>query len=375
VNLVIPIENIAAADRALAGGKAVALAALAMAGFRVPSAVVVSTDAYRHYVTGTGLHERILLELNRKDFADLRWEEMWDAELRIRSMFLSTPLPPPLAGEIAAALEPRFAGRPVAVRSSAPSEDGAGTSFAGLGGAEDATRGRQALSRLLLEMARHGARVERATTTKTAKVERFLASFDESQRQRAADVLDLARASYRLRDDDNIHLGRIEQELRRAATRGRARLVQRRGQIPDPLEPAEIARALADPDCELRAAAPAAAAESTAPVPARQLIGQPAGPGLATGRARVVGQGADLFAFQRGEVLVCDAVDPNMTFVVPLAAAVVERRGGMLIHGAIIAREYGLPCVTGVPDATAQIPPGAVVTVDGYLGIVTVVQR
>ena len=38
-----------------------------------------------------------------------------------------------------------------------------------------------------------------------------------------------------------------------------------------------------------------------------------------------------------------------MTFVVPLAAAIVERRGGMLIHGAIIAREYGIPCVTGVP--------------------------
>jgi pyruvate,water dikinase len=70
-------------------------------------------------------------------------------------------------------------------------------------------------------------------------------------------------------------------------------------------------------------------------------------------------------------VLVCDAVDPNMTFVVPLAAAVVERRGGMLICGAIIAREYGLPCVTGVPDAVALISGGDRNTVDGYLGIVT----
>lgn len=49
-------------------------------------------------------------------------------------------------------------------------------------------------------------------------------------------------------------------------------------------------------------------------------------------------------ALKRGEVLVCDAADPNMPFVVPLAAAVVECRGGMLIHGAISAREYGLPC-------------------------------
>jgi len=81
---------------------------------------------------------------------------------------------------------------------------------------------------------------------------------------------------------------------------------------------------------------------------------------------------ADLADFAQGEILVCDAVDPNMTFVVPLAAAVVERRGGMLIHGAIIAREYGLPCVTGVPDATALIQSGNPLTVDGYLGIVTI---
>ena len=78
----------------------------------------------------------------------------------------------------------------------------------------------------------------------------------------------------------------------------------------------------------------------------------------------------DLLEFKSGEILVCDAVDPNMTFVIPLAGGVVERRGGMLIHGAIIAREYGLPCVTGVPEATRRIRTGDALTVDGYLGIV-----
>ena len=61
-----------------------------------------------------------------------------------------------------------------------------------------------------------------------------------------------------------------------------------------------------------------------------------------------------------------------MTFVVPLSAEIVERRGGMLIHGAIIARGYGLPCVTGVPEAAALIRTGDPLTVDGYLGIATV---
>ena len=63
-----------------------------------------------------------------------------------------------------------------------------------------------------------------------------------------------------------------------------------------------------------------------------------------------------------------------MSFVVLLASAVVEGRGGMLIHGAIIAREYGLPCVTGVTDATVLIKTGDPLTIDGYLGIVTVGQ-
>jgi pyruvate,water dikinase len=61
-----------------------------------------------------------------------------------------------------------------------------------------------------------------------------------------------------------------------------------------------------------------------------------------------------------------------MTFVISLARAVVERRGGMLIHGAIIAREYGIPCVTGVPEAARIIRTGMRLTVDGYLGLVRV---
>ena len=68
----------------------------------------------------------------------------------------------------------------------------------------------------------------------------------------------------------------------------------------------------------------------------------------------------------------CDAIQPMMTHLVPLACAIVERRGGMLIHGAIIARELGIPCVNGVPGVVDALRDGALVTVDGYLGIVTV---
>jgi pyruvate,water dikinase len=70
--------------------------------------------------------------------------------------------------------------------------------------------------------------------------------------------------------------------------------------------------------------------------------------------------------------LICDAIQPAMSHIVPLAAAIAERRGGMLIHGAIIARELGIPCVNGVSDAILETDDGEIVTVDGHLGIVTV---
>jgi pyruvate,water dikinase len=205
-------------------------------------------------------------------------------------------------------------------------------------------------------------RHRRSAADRARKAQAFLESFPPEERAQARELLELGRASYRLRDDDNLYLGRIERELWRAVSEGRRRLGRMpggRGRLASSLQavhypqekPEQLpVRALGQKD--------------------RQLVGQPAGDGLATGVARVVLETKDLFAFKRGEILVCDALDPNMTFVIPLAAAVVERRGGMLIHGAIIAREYGLPCVTGIPELTSRVPNGARITVDGYLGIV-----
>jgi pyruvate,water dikinase len=196
--------------------------------------------------------------------------------------------------------------------------------------------------------------------------------FSVDQQQQARDMLDLARTSYQLRDDDNIYLGRIEAQLLVAIREGRRRIEASESKGDDASAARELKAVLDDLDHRTEALNPYRA-EPGEPfeVKPRQLVGQPGGPGLASGRARVVRNHMDLADIKSGEVLVCDAVDPNMTFVVPLVSAVVERRGGMLIHGAIIAREYGLPCVTGIPNATAVIETGDKITVDGYLGIVT----
>jgi pyruvate,water dikinase len=198
--------------------------------------------------------------------------------------------------------------------------------------------------------------------------QRYLDRFQGPERERAQRILALARDSYRLRDDDNLYLGRIEAQVRMAEVERR-----RRGGVADetPTSP-EAGEELASTAARLRPRSEAGEVPPENLLSARQLLGQPAGPGVARGRARVVRARDDLFDFEEDDILICDAVDPNMTFVVPLARGVVERRGGMLIHGAIIAREYGLPCVTGIADAIEVIETGDEITVDGFLGVVTV---
>lgn len=194
----------------------------------------------------------------------------------------------------------------------------------------------------------------------------YLARFPQEDRARAAEYLDLGRASYRLRDDDNLSLDRIRRQVAAAEGEGRRRLA---------LAATSELQALLNPEKTKAGNGRQSGTHwlsSTMEIRVRQLQGQPAGPGVVTAAARVIHEPSDLVSFQSGEVLVCDAIDPAMTFIVPLASGIVERRGGMLIHGAIIAREYGLPCVTGIANATDIIQTGERVTVDGYLGLIVI---
>ena len=242
-----------------------------------------------------------------------------------------------------------------------------------LSGAASLSELRAGMFDFINEMAQAGHTEKHRRSRSKSRLEKdFLSSMPEGDRTFALELLDLARASYRLRDDDNIYLGKIEKRLLDAVEEARERSAVA-SQIPRDISLAgEVSMSLRDPNYRSESRRSGSVKAQDKQVMPRQLIGQPAGAGLATGRARVIMQAEDLFAFKKGEVLVCDAVDPNMTFVVPMASAIVERRGGMLIHGAIIAREYGLPCVTGIPDADKVICTGSQITVDGYLGLVTI---
>ncbi|MEJ2470957.1 MAG: PEP/pyruvate-binding domain-containing protein [Desulfuromonadales bacterium] len=232
--------------------------------------------------------------------------------------------------------------------------------------------GDKALFALLVKLA-ECRQTQTMPSTKPAEEGGLFDALSTEQRHIAERLLAVARASYALRDNDNLYLGRV-----RAATAAAETELRRRWQAGRTEDLDETLLRDNDANRYFRTPQPATDASPAGSRPrqrARQLIGQPAGPGVSTGPARILTDPQALSAFVAGEVLVCEAIEPNMTFLVPLATAIIERRGGMLIHGAIIAREYGLPCVTGIHRATQDIHNGDTVTVDGHLGIVTIEHR
>jgi pyruvate,water dikinase len=109
-------------------------------------------------------------------------------------------------------------------------------------------------------------------------------------------------------------------------------------------------------------------------VPPHALAGTAASAGTAEGRACVVLtlEGSKL---EKGEILVAPYTDPAWTPLFPLAAGVVTEVGGLMTHGAVVAREYGIPAVVGVDRATEAIPNGALIRVNGTEGYVEVLQH
>jgi pyruvate,water dikinase len=84
---------------------------------------------------------------------------------------------------------------------------------------------------------------------------------------------------------------------------------------------------------------------------------------------------ADFPRVQKGDVLVARVTAPSYNTFLPLLGALVTDRGGLLSHPAIVAREYGLPCVVGCIDASAKIQDGARIRVDGATGEVHVLSN
>ena len=106
-------------------------------------------------------------------------------------------------------------------------------------------------------------------------------------------------------------------------------------------------------------------------MPTGALVGLPVSAGTVEGRARVVADlgEADLGT---GDILVTAYTDPSWSPLFVGIAGLVTEVGGLMTHGAVIAREYGLPAVVGVERATSIIRDGQRIRVDGTNGFVEI---
>ena len=115
-------------------------------------------------------------------------------------------------------------------------------------------------------------------------------------------------------------------------------------------------------------------ANRTQAVVGEVLQGAPAAPGEVTGRARIVFDPSDAGDLQPDDILVVHTTDPSWTPLFLSVGGVVCNVGAVASHAAIVSRELGVPCAVSVHDATYRIPPGALISVNGSTGAVTVLE-
>ena len=220
---------------------------------------------------------------------------------------------------------------------------------------------------------------EAADTEETGLARKYYREAEEQGSLEAAERwLKIGKTSWKLRDDDNLLVGKIENQLLGFMAEALKRLLagNKIEGIPKKYELSQwemiYTGMLENRQIEFPSQAFKDTGGEKEQGKARQLVGQPSSPGVFTGMARVISGIGDFKEVVKGEVLVFDAVEPQMTFIISLAGAIIERRGGMLVHSSIIAREMNIPAVNGVPKATEWIKTGDMVTINGDLGIVVI---
>ncbi|MGB9937478.1 MAG: PEP/pyruvate-binding domain-containing protein [Methanobacterium sp.] len=207
-------------------------------------------------------------------------------------------------------------------------------------------------------------------------LEKLYDAAGKERREEADENLRIGMLSWKLRDDDNILFGKIENQFLKFLNKGAEILIkENRLNSKENLAPENwktIHNALINDKVEVSLKKIKKVEKRAPNYKPRQLIGQHSSPGIVTGYARVINSIQDFSKVESGEIIVCDAIQPQMTFIVSIALGIIERRGGMLVHSSIIAREMGIPAVNGVSRATELIKTGDLITLNGYMGLVII---
>ncbi|SDH48212.1 phosphoenolpyruvate synthase [Alteribacillus bidgolensis] len=107
--------------------------------------------------------------------------------------------------------------------------------------------------------------------------------------------------------------------------------------------------------------------------PAGSLIGSPVSSGIIEGKARIVLKPEEA-ELHEGEILVAPHTDPGWTPLFQSAKGLITEVGGLMTHGSVVAREYGIPAVVGIDEATLKIQTGQLIRLDGDQGYVEILK-
>jgi rifampicin phosphotransferase len=102
----------------------------------------------------------------------------------------------------------------------------------------------------------------------------------------------------------------------------------------------------------------------------KSITGSPVSPGVVEGKVRVV-RDPGKAGLAPGEIMVCPGTDPSWTPLFLVAGGLIMEVGGMMTHGAVVAREYGIPAAVGVDKATLRLKTGMKVRLNGSTGEIT----
>ncbi|GES38231.1 phosphoenolpyruvate synthase [Rhodococcus aetherivorans] len=424
-----PIGEVGAEDAPTVGGKSANLGEMTRAGFPVPPAFAITTAAYLDSMAAAGVRDRLRAEA--VPASDIDDATLIRTSAELAALVTGAAVPDEIRADIVAAYEKLGVDVPVAVRSSAPAEDAADTSFAGIhesytniAGADAVVRAVQACwASLWSERARtyrglRGVTDEPSIAVVVQVMVRSEASgvaFTADPRTGELDRIVVEAAlglgevvvggqvepdTYVVAKDGfavlDVHLGHQEFQIASTDT-GDSRVAvdsSRQTRVLDEEQLEKVARLAAGveqhygrpQDLEFAFAEgelwivqtrpittlgmPGAAAASGNGQATPLLTGLGAGPGRATGRVRVLQELVDGKRLTEGEILVAPMTRPDWLPILRRAGGIVTDGGGITCHAAIVGRELGKPVVVGARTATQDLRDGQVITVDGDAGVV-----
>lgn len=422
---VVGFDAVGKNDTDLAGGKGANLGELTQAGLPVPPGFIVTADAYRASMAQGGVREALRAALDSALEIAGRPDELASACDGLQWLVRKAGVPQEIQDAVLDAYQSLGPEVRVAVRSSATSEDTAGTSFAGMNATFTNVARDHVIERLqdcwaslftprvvvyrasrqideepaiavviqtMVDSARSG--VAFTADPSTGNRERIVieAAFGLGEVVVSGavepDTYVLAKDGPRLLEARVGHQThkiirgpsgadlRVELDSQTGAERvltddeaiGLARLALRVEQHYG--APQDLEWAIAQERTWLVQSRPITTLEDS-PGDAQGTVlisGLAASPGMATGRVRVLSAPSAGERFCDGEVLVATMTNPDWVPTMRRAAALVTDGGGMTCHAAIVARELGVPCVVGTRRATQVLRDGELITVDGAGG-------